>query len=151
MLHFDNLKHSYQLADAVAPYGMDRVWFRSITRAGQDGTLFGGVLYTDVTKHSCQVHIAGFRPNWINRDLLWVAFHLPFVQLNLKRIFAYICEDNKRSLAFTRHIGFSTLCIIPEVHADRGLVVLAMDRPSCRWLTPVPRAFRTITDRGANQ
>ena len=137
MIHFDNTPHALAIAAKAGTLlnpGVDNV----ISRTGVDGRLLGGVIYKEFTGASVQAHIAGFGPNWLGRDLLWVIFDYPFNQLGVSKIFGPVPETNKAALAFDYKLGFKYVTTIPGVFLDGGLIVLEMDRVDCRWLKLTP-------------
>ena len=105
----------------------------------EDGVLYGGVTYTGYSGCSIQGHMAGFVPNWINRDFLWVAFHYPFVQLGVDRVFAQVPESNKRALEINMKLGFKLVAKIEGVYPTGACCVLEMQKSGCRWLQITPR------------
>lgn len=98
-----------------------------------DGELVGGVIFQNFTGESIGVHVAGFVPNWLNRDLLWMAFDYPFNQLKCKRIFSQIPETNTKSLAFNRKLGFKEVAKIDGVFRDGAVVVTCIGKDDCKW------------------
>jgi len=107
------------------------------------GDLRGGIIYSEFTDASCWCHVAGFKPRWLNRDLLYVAFDYPFRQLKLERMFCWIDERNKGALAFTRHIGWNPCGHIPGSYkGGYARILFKMEAYECHWLTMKPRKIR---------
>jgi RimJ/RimL family protein N-acetyltransferase len=113
-----------------------------------NGKLAGGVVYYGYTGYSIRMHVASFRPGWLNRDLLWVSFDYPFTQLGCSKIFTEIKDDNEASLSFAQHLGFKEEHHIKDVYSDGGLVVLAMYRNECRWIDIAPRQLKGVGGNG---
>lgn len=107
----------------------------------EDGELLGGVVYTNFTGHSIGMHVAGFRDNWVNRDLLWVCFDYPFRQLGVSNIFGLVPASNSKALAFNQNLGFKIITTIPGVFDDGGMIVMMMAKQDCRWLRLKPRGL----------
>lgn len=107
----------------------------------EDGLLLGGVIYQNFTHESIAMHVASFRNNWVTRDLIWVCFHYPFVQLGVKRIFGQVPETNIQALNFDLRFGFKILTKIDGVFPDGGVIVLVLERDECRWLDLKPRSL----------
>jgi hypothetical protein len=105
------------------------------------GIMTGGFILSEFTDVSCTGHYAGFRQRWGSRDLLWVAFHFPFVQSDLERMFAYLPETNLRALAFNQHLGFREIQRIPNVYRGGAKIVMVMERAECPWLALKPRTL----------
>lgn len=87
--------------------------------------------------------MAGFRPDWANRDMLWVAFDYPFNQLGCKKLFGQVPESNPKALEIDLKLGFKIIAKIDDVFPDGALIVVALDRDDCRWLNLKPRGLRT--------
>lgn len=111
----------------------------------ENGELLGGVVYSGYTGVSIHMHVAGFSPKWINHDILWAAFHYPFVQLNCNVIFGQVPESNSKALEFDKKLGFSEVVHIKDVFPDGGLILLSMRREHCRWLKLRPRHLKEPT------
>ena len=108
----------------------------------ENGVVYGGVVYEKYTQASIWMHTAGFRPNWLNRDLLYVSFHYPFEQLHVKKIFVQIANSNCKSLEFATSLGFKIVAELDDVFPDGGCAILAMGKSECRWLRIRPRSVR---------
>jgi RimJ/RimL family protein N-acetyltransferase len=93
------------------------------------------------------MHAAAFKPRWANRDLLWIAFHYPFVQLGYKKVFARVHVANTDALKLNLHLGFKEATRLTGVYPmierpdDGDLVIMEMTREECRWLTIQPRVI----------
>lgn len=106
--------------------------------------LRGGVLYTDFWGGSTMMHIAGFRPYWGSKALLWLAFDYPFNQIKVKKVFATVPEWNWRSRNFCLHIRFKMEYLVSDVFnrmdGANGMYILSLRREDCRWLDmPKPK------------
>lgn len=112
-----------------------------IARLDEDGEIMGGVLYQDYTGvgGSMTMHVAGFAPNWVNRDMLWVSFHYPFDQLQLTRVYGRVKSTNEHALEFDKKLGFTEVYREEGVFPDADLVVLRMKKDECRHLRVKPR------------
>lgn len=124
---------------AAAPCVYSPVHDHCIARFKGD-RLLGGVIYQGYTGASIELHVAGFDPLWINRDLLWAVFAYPFIQLNCKKIIGRVAETNRRALEFDLKLGFKEEGRIREVFPEGDLFILTMRRDECRWLNLSPRS-----------
>jgi RimJ/RimL family protein N-acetyltransferase len=142
MICFDSFfgPHLAQAAGVVFNKDADTVLCRI-----ERGELLGGVLFTDYTGSSINLHVAGLKPNWINNDMLWATFHYAFVQLGCKVIIGRVSSGNSRALEFDKKLGFSEVARIDDVFPDGSLILLAMRREECRWLKLRPRHLKEPT------
>lgn len=139
MIEFNNVEHGYAIADLAGTSfnpDVDVVISRS-----EEGELWGGSIYTSYTGASVAVHIAGFRSDWINKDMLWVGFDYPFNQLGCSKLFGQVPETNIKALEFDLKIGFKIVARIADVFPDGDLFIVCMDRAECRWLKLKPRSL----------
>ncbi len=103
------------------------------------GDLLGGVVFSNYTRYSIQIHSSGFQPNWVNRDLLWCVFNYPFNQLAVRCLIGQVAAHNKPALKFNLNLGFKEVARIPDVYGGplgKGIacVVMQMYREDCRFL-----------------
>lgn len=115
----------------------------------EGGKLLGGVIYQGFTGASIRMHVAGFAPRWIDRDMLWMAFHYPFDQLGVRKVLGFIHSTNLKALDFNRKLGFKEEARIAGVFRDADLVIMTMRREDCRWLTRGKRRGIFRQGRGA--
>lgn len=108
-----------------------------------DGTFVGGVVYSNATQASLQMHVAGVRRGWLNRDLLWVAFDFPFNQLGVGKVFASIRASNTEALRFNASLGFKDEAVLTDVFPDGDMVIRSMYKADCRFLNIVARTIRS--------
>lgn len=144
MIEFSNIEHGYRIAkEAGCSFNpaIDQV----ISRV-EDGVLLGGNIYQGYTGASIHLHMAGFRPNWANRDFLWVAFDYPFNQLGCKKVFGQVPEYNTRALEIDMKLGFKIEARIEDVFPDGACLVLSLAREDCRWLNLKPRGLKAGTE-----
>lgn len=134
---FDDLECANQIA-AAAPCIYAPEHDHCIARV-KGGRLLGGVIYQGYTGASIELHVAGFDPHWINRNILWTVFAYPFLQLGCKKIIGRVAESNSRALEFDFKLGFKEEARIREVYPEGDLFILTMRRDECRWLKVSPR------------
>ena len=115
-----------------------------ISRVDHEGNLMGGLVYQQYTGAggSCIHHIAGFHPQWINREMLFAAFDFPFNQLKVRKLFATIPSDNFRCLAFNDKFGFHHEATIVGAYPKCDMVLRSLIREECKYLSwgPAPAA-----------
>jgi len=100
----------------------------------KDGKLLGGVVFQAYNGASIVIQVASFSPRWIDRDLLWMAFHYPFDQLGVRKLFTQTPSNNRKALDFNAKLGFKDEARIAGVFRDADLVIRSMCREDCRWL-----------------
>jgi RimJ/RimL family protein N-acetyltransferase len=140
MIVFNNANHGHDIA-AAAGTAFNAHTDVCIARV-ENGELWGGVTYTAYTGASIGLHIAGFRPDWVSRDMIWVCFNYPFVQLGCSKLFGQVPASNRKALEFDLKLGFIEEARVKDVFPDGDLIVIAMKREDCRWLKLKPRSLK---------
>lgn len=108
----------------------------------EDGTFLGGVILTDFTGAAMTIHDGSVNEHWCTRDLLWLTFHYPFVQLGCKSLVGLTPRHNAHALAFAMKVGFEIETVIRDcLPGGDDLVVTRMWRDKCRWLKLKPRTL----------
>jgi len=137
MIELGNHMHGHQIAKATHavynPHG------ETVISRSENGVLYGGVVYDSYSGVSICMHVASFRPNWMNRNLLWLVFTYPFKQLRCKVIIGRVGSNNLPALKFDTHIGFKIVATIPDAVPDGDLHILTMHKEDCKWLNLKPR------------
>jgi RimJ/RimL family protein N-acetyltransferase len=105
-----------------------------IARLDDDGALMGGVVYQNYTRKSIGIHMAGFHPRWVNRDMIWMAFDYPFNQLGVDVVFGQLPASNTTALDLDRRLGFEEVLRVPDVYPCGEAVLMRMYRENCKWL-----------------
>jgi len=136
-----DLNHARQIASDAGAFFNPEIDI-CISR-DEGGVLVGGMIYTGYTGASIGCHFAGYRPDWINRDLLWVGFDYPFMQLGCAVLFCQVPETNKKALEINAKLGFKIVAKIDDVFPDGACLVHALRREDCRWLKMTPRHIGT--------
>jgi len=116
--------------------GLDTVLSRTV-----GNEFVGGVVYTAHTGRSCQMHQWGATPRWIDVDMLWAAFHYPFVQLDYDCVLGLVRASHSHTLAVNAKYGFKEAARIKAVYPGDDLVILQMFKHECRWLKLRPRSI----------
>lgn len=150
MIEFGNVDHGIRIMTAMSakfsPNGMT-----VISRSEQDD-LRGGVVYENYTGKggTCVVHFAGFHDNWINRDLLWVGFHYPFVQMECNSIFAQVKSRNWNSRNVVAAMGYKEVILLPNVYPDDDMILYRLYKEDCKYLDIKPKnvSYGRMLDHG---
>lgn len=102
----------------------------------KDGVLVAGVAYADWNGPNIVCHIASDgSKRWATREYLRVIFDYPFRQLGCGRITALVGEGNSASRNFVQHLGFEPETTLRAAHPTGDLLVYAMFKESCRWIS----------------
>jgi RimJ/RimL family protein N-acetyltransferase len=139
MIRLDNTEDGRAISNPPDAYNpaIDRV-----IASVRGDTLLGGFTYEKFNGASIVMHVRSFDPHWLSQDLLWVAFHYPFVQLGCKMALGFIRSSNQKALAFVNKLGFKEEHRIRDACPHGDLVVLTMRREECRWLSIKPKGIR---------
>lgn len=101
----------------------------------EGGKLLGGSVFENYTGASMCIHVAGFDPRWINREILFATFHYPFVQLGCKILFGPTPASNARACKLNLKFGFDPTYRIADVFPDGDMILFTMTPAQCRWLS----------------
>lgn len=141
MIKFNNPEHGYLIAAAIPrPYNPDVDVV--ISHVTSEGNLLGGVIYEGFTGGCIFMHQAGFDSRWLVGNMLWLVFDYPFNKLKVNKVAGTINSTNEELLAFNERLGFKEEARIKDAYRDGGdLIVMTMDRASCRWLNIKPKIY----------
>jgi hypothetical protein len=128
---FGSHDHAREVARA-AGHGYDPMVDFVISRVGPQ--LLGGVIYTNYTKRTVQMHQAGFAPRWATPQFMFCIYDFPFNVLKVERIIATVPSTNERALLITGKMGFGYVTTIPGVVPGGDMEILSMSRLQCKYL-----------------
>lgn len=113
-----------------------------------EGNILGGFVFCDYIENaSALINMAGERPGWCTRDLLWMIFEFSFHQTTVKKLFALIRSNNPRSLELCLRAGWRMETTVRDVYPDGvHAVILYMTEQTCPWLKHRPKTWHS--DRG---
>lgn len=117
----------------------------AVMRVTSGGNPMGGVIIASWTGYggSVCIHVGGFMPNWLSRNLLFVAFDYPFRQLGVKKIFAQMKATNMAAINFNRRLGFEPKYLIEGAYPGADMLVTELTPETCRYLSLQPRLKET--------
>lgn len=123
----------------VGPWICERAggqWLPGMRTVGaeKDGELVAGVLYAEYNGVHCFVTIAAAGGSWLTPRLLWYIFRYPFIELKCRRLTALVNDDNSRSEAFVKDLGFSLESKLEGASPTGDILVFRMMKDDCRWL-----------------
>lgn len=134
MIKFNDPIASILLSNATSARFIPNV-DNSIARYDNDGILTGGMLYTEYNGSTVSMHVAGLRPHWADRAIVWIAFDFPFIKLKCKKVFGTVKASNIKALNLDLHLGFKIETFVTDVFPDGdGMFVLSMYKEECRFL-----------------
>lgn len=151
MIHVNNTKHGEEVMKSINST-FTPVTMQVISRTNDAGELVGGVVYENYTGRGGSVlaHISGFTPNWINRDMLYVMFDYPFVQLDCTQVFGQMAAKNTHGISFSKKLGWEVVITLEGVFPDDDMVLLRYRREGCRFLGVKPQTIKSnkVRDHG---
>lgn len=106
----------------------------------RQGRLRGGGVFTCYMGSAMLVHMAGDGSNWLTRDFIWMAFDYCFNQIGVRKLLAFMPDDNHRALNIALRMGFVFEARVEDVfpnHSD--LLILVLDKSNAKWLSVKPR------------
>lgn len=110
----------------------------------REGAKLGGFACCAYLGASMTVHMAGVDPRWCSRDLLWMVFDYAFMQLGLRKLIAPVRSNNLVALAQDLRAGFRVEAVVRDAYPDADMILLTMDRGSCRWLDIRPTGYKSF-------
>ena len=140
MIVFGDREHGRKIAEAAGSSFNSNV--DVVAARVENDKLLGGIVFYGYTKVSIRITLAGFQPNWANRDLLLVGFHYPFGQLGCHSVFVQLDASNTKSLELAGNLGFKIVATVPGVYATGDELILRMRREECRFLDITPRSLK---------
>lgn len=143
MIHINNVEHGKRIM-AETDAHFSEVTMKVISRT-ENKELYGGVVYENWTGAggSCVCHVAGFRPMWLNRDMMFVIFDYPFIQLDCKVVFVQVAANNEKSIHFCHSVGFTDYVRLEDVFPDGDMILMRLKRDDCRFLGVKPRTIQS--------
>jgi RimJ/RimL family protein N-acetyltransferase len=147
MIVFGNVEHA-ELIARRAGQGFDPMVDFVISRV-RNSELLGGVIYTNYTGQSVQMHQAGFAPKWATPELMWCIYDFPFNYLKVKKIIATVPSPNRRALNITQKMGFYPVAVIPDVVPGGDMLVLSLSREDCKYLNLKSRFSAGLMENAA--
>lgn len=107
---------------------------RAIQALDVSGRIRGVIAYDCWTESAVQAHMAVDSPV-VWRSLLRPAFAYPFLEAGRSLLLGIIADDNPKSLAMVRRLGFrETHRVMDGWSTGVDLVLFQMRRHECRWL-----------------
>jgi RimJ/RimL family protein N-acetyltransferase len=146
MIELGSILHGQKIATAMkAVYNSSS---ETVISRSERGRLYGGCIFSDYTGTSVCMHIAGFTPTWINRDMIAVCFRYAFNQLHSKVIIGRVASTNVKALKLDLHLGFREVARIKDAVPDGDIIILELRREDCKWLNLVPKGIIKVFNHG---
>ena len=147
MIRFDDV-HAIKLIAQACNVQFVPTLHHCAARYNDQDQLMGGMLFTDFMGGSIQIHVAGFKRNWCNRELLYIGANYPFEVLKVKKMIAQVPEYNLASVSFCLHWGWTAEYLVEDVfnYRDRpnGMWIFGIRKEDCRWLAMKPPHIEVV-------
>lgn len=102
----------------------------------RDGQLVAGAMFDYCNGASIFAHIAV--TGRFTKDWLWFICYYPFVQLGCQVVIGLLSSVNTKAILFDENFGFRQQCRIPNADTDGDLLIYALQKDDCRFLTRRP-------------
>lgn len=139
-IEIGNVVHGMKIAAAI-PRVYNPANDVVISRVTPEGNVLGGVIYDGYTGGCIFMHQASFSKNWLVGNMMWIVFDYPFNRLRVNKVAGTINSNNQELLDFNMRLGFKEEARIKDAYRDGDMIVLTMDRESCRWLRIKPKIY----------
>ena len=137
MIRIDDVHATKLIAQAAEIEFIPRL-HHCIADYSVEDQLKGGVLFTNYRVGSIAIHMAGFRKNWVSKAMLYLAFHFPFRQLKVKKLFGTVPERNIEARNNDLKLGFKIEYMVESVYGYEdnvnGMYLMSMTEAECKWL-----------------
>jgi len=137
LIEFGNILHGQKIASSMK--AVFNSMSETVISRSEHKKLYGGCIYSDYTGTSVCMHISGFTPTWINRDMIVVCFRYAFLQLQSKVIIGRVASTNLKALKLDKHLGFTEICKIRDAVPNGDIIILEMRKEDCKWLNLMPK------------
>ena len=100
----------------------------------KNSLIVGCIGFNAHVNKSILIHSAGLDKAWVTRDLLKATFDYPFNTLACNILIGQVSSKNHEAKRFNEHLGFKTVAVIKDAHADGDLIIMTMRKDQCRYL-----------------
>lgn len=98
--------------------------------------IIGVVGYDGWSSKLVEIHVAGEEGTyWLNKETLNMAFKFPFVMHGRNIVASRVSSYNLEAMALNEKLGFEEQCRIKDGAEFGDLVVFAMYKERCKWLS----------------
>lgn len=105
----------------------------AIANVDSNGSIRGVVGIDNWNGASCEMHMAG-STGWLTRSVLRTSFTYAFDELKCNKIVIGLINPKPELMELELRIGFKVEHVIEDAAPGGGLVLVTMDRASCKWL-----------------
>jgi RimJ/RimL family protein N-acetyltransferase len=111
--------------------GIPAAWLTSID---QTGSILGVVIFSRFTTANCEITVASSSPRFLSRRLIQAAAVYAFIQMEKRRVTAFIAVGNDKSLSLAQRLGFRVEGIAKSWFPASDAYILGLTREECKWL-----------------
>lgn len=122
-----------QINKAWAPEG------REVVGLVRGEEVLAGVVFEDCTLKSVVAHMAIKHPHVPLKRFVPAVFHYAFIDLGVDKMLGFVSSANKAALKTDLRLGFRPEAIVEGVFPNGDLVIMVMNRSTCRWIAPEHR------------
>lgn len=138
-------------SDAVGRWIFERTAGKWIDGMGscigvaRNGVLCAGMAYTQYTGPNLVVTLVIEDQRAVTRSTLHLCLWYPFEQLKCRRITAFVDADNRKSIRFLEHAGFTREATLVEAAPKGDVIVYRLFREDVKkWITPLKQKTQEL-------
>lgn len=105
-----------------------------LTSVSQTGSILGVVIFSRFTTGNCEISIVGDGSRFLTKKLILACVYYVFVQLDKRRVTAFIAVGNEKSLSLAQRLGFRVEGVARNWYPDGDANILGLIREDCKWL-----------------
>lgn len=132
MIYTDNQKHLLHWLSRRNKW-VPTIAAQAVANVDAEGNIRGVVGIDRWNGFSCELHMAG-QTGWLTRNVLRSVFRYVFDIMGCAKVVVGLYNPTEEILELDTRIGFTVQCRIPDAAPGGDLVIISMDRASCKWL-----------------
>jgi RimJ/RimL family protein N-acetyltransferase len=104
-----------------------------LTSLDQTGKILGVVIFSRFTTGNCEITVASVDPRFISKRFAFAVAAYPFLQLDCRRVTAFIAVENAKSLSLAQRLGFRIEGTARDWFPTGDAHILGLLRQDCKF------------------
>lgn len=133
MIDFTQRPEYLAWAEARLGQKFDRRSVTWLTSLSQSGNILGVVVFSRFTTGNCEITVVSASPAFLSKGLIRASVVYTFVQMNMRRVTAFIAVSNEKSLSLAQRLGFRIEGTVRSWFPTGDAYILGLLREECVW------------------